>query len=145
VVEEKTAQGMSVPAFIPKIDVVPVTQTLTPSINNQTVLPQFSPDAAPPSQATIPNTITGQVMDPDGKIVEGAILEIRDSMGRPVRAIRTNKAGHFITVTPLANADYELVIEKDGLIFDSFKFAVSGELIPPIAVRAKGRSENAAA
>lgn len=145
VVEEKNAQGMAVPAFIPKIDVVPVKQTLTPSINDQTVAPQFSPDAAPPSMATIPNTITGQVMDMEGKIVEGAILEIRDSMGRPVRAIRTNKAGHFITATPLANAEYELSVEKDGLIFDSFKFTASGAIISPFAVRAKGKNEVAAA
>lgn len=100
---------------------------------------QFSADAAPPTPPTTPNTIVGQVMDPDGKIVESAILEIRDSMGRPVRALKTNKAGHFLIVTPLPNGTYELLAEKEGLIFAALKFEAHGDIIPPMAVRASSR------
>lgn len=97
----------------------------------------FSPDAAPPSPPTIPNTVSGQVMDSNGKIVTGAILEIRDISGRPVRALRSNMLGHFLIVTPLVNGTYEIVTEKDGLTFDVTKFDVSGGILDPIAIRAK--------
>lgn len=98
---------------------------------------QFSLEAAPPNPPTIPNTIVGQVMDPTGKIVEGAILEIRDLAGRPVRALRSNKVGHFMIVTALTNGSYDIITEKEGLIFDPVTFEATGEIIPPIAIKAR--------
>lgn len=103
--------------------------------------PQFSSDAAPPNPPSIPNTVVGQVMDNQAKIVEGAILEIRDSKGVPVRALRTNKLGHFFMVTALENGSYEIIIEKDGLSFDPVSFTASGSLISPIAIRAKAAGQ----
>lgn len=99
--------------------------------------PVFTPEAAPPNPPDIPNVVVGQVVGPDGKIVEGAILEIREVNGLPVRAIRTNKVGHFITVTPLKNGEYEIITEKEGLSFDIIKFKAEGRVIPPILI--KGR------
>ncbi|MFZ3301478.1 MAG: PrgI family protein [Microgenomates group bacterium] len=96
---------------------------------------EFSVDAAPPSPPIAINTIVGQVMDADRKIVEGAILEIKDSAGRPVRALKSNKAGHFIIVTPLANGKYEVTTEKDGFKFEPVSFDAVGEMIPPIAIK----------
>lgn len=97
---------------------------------------KFSVDASPPMPPSQPNTISGQVMDPDGKIVEGAILEITDVSGRPVRAVKTNKLGHFYVVTQLQNGTYEIETEKDGLEFDKVKFEATGSIIPPMAIRA---------
>ncbi|EKE06429.1 MAG: hypothetical protein ACD_19C00014G0043 [uncultured bacterium] len=96
---------------------------------------EFSVDAAPPSPPIAINTITGQVMDSDRKIIEGAILEIKDSNSRPVRALKSNKAGHFIIVTPLANGKYEVTIEKEGFTFETVSFEAKGETIPAIAIR----------
>jgi hypothetical protein len=76
-------------------------------------------------------------MDRGGKILEGAILEIKDSQGHPVRALRSNKLGHFLTVTPLPNGPYQISIEKNGFSFEPFSFEAKGELIPPIAIKAK--------
>lgn len=97
----------------------------------------FSVDAAPPSPPTTPNTIVGQVVDQERKIIEAAIIEIRDSMGRPIRALRSNKAGHFITVTPLDNGRYDIVAEKDGYEFSPVSFNTEGSLIPPILVQGR--------
>lgn len=96
---------------------------------------EFSVDAAPPSPPIAVNTIVGQVMDQDRKIVEGAILEIKDSASRPVRALKSNKAGHFIIVTPLANGKYEVTTEKEGFKFDPVSFDAKGDMIPPIAIK----------
>jgi hypothetical protein len=97
----------------------------------------FSVDAAPPNPPTQPNVVVGQVVDQDRKIVEGAIMEIRDSMGRPIRALRSNRVGHFITVTQLDNGHYEIITEKDGYEFAAVSFDANGNLIPPILVQGK--------
>lgn len=98
---------------------------------------KFSQEAAPPHPPSIPNTISGQILSDKGKIIEGAILEVRDLAGRPVRALRSNKLGHFMVVTALANGQYEIITEKDGFRFDPVTFTASGEIIPPMAISAK--------
>lgn len=105
-------------------------------------MPQFSVNAAPPMPPDKPNTIVGQVMDPEGKIIEGAILEIKDDVGRPVRALKTNKLGHFIIVTPLQTGTYRLTTEKQGFTFDEITFEAKGDLIPPIAIKASGKENS---
>jgi len=117
---------------------VKTNQTDAQQISSKTV--QFSIDAAPPNIPTIANTITGQVMDSERKIIPGAIMEIRDSNGRPVRALRSNLAGHFIIVTPLFNGKYEIRTEKEGYKFEPVSFDAWGEIIPPIAI--KGDKQN---
>jgi len=89
-----------------------------------------------------PNIISGMVFDKNGDIVEGAILEIRNMEGLPVRALKTNKLGQFIIATPLENGQYEIEIEKEGLSFDIIKFEAKGELIPPFEIRAKEEDSN---
>lgn len=113
---------------------------LVDSLDNQTQEgqpAQFSPDAAPPMPPSQPNVIVGQVMDKDKKIIDGAILEIKDENGRPVRALRSNKLGHFLIVTPLNNGNYTISTEKEGFEFDNITLNAKGEVIPPIAVYAK--------
>ncbi len=115
-----------------------VAQTIIPGQYTPNVTPaQFSQAAAGPSAPEIANTLTGQVLEVSGKIVEGAILEIRDGSGRPVRALKTNKAGHFLSVTPLTNGKYQLIAEKEGLSFDPISFDVVGGIIQPIIYKAK--------
>lgn len=134
VIEEKpVAQG---PTFTPV-----TTQNVAPIIAGDefisTKQAMFSVDAAPPNPPSLPNVVVGQVVDANRKIVESAIIEIRDSMGRPVRALRSNKAGHFITVTPLDSGRYDIVTEKDGYEFGPVSFAAEGNLIPPILVQGR--------
>jgi len=98
---------------------------------------KFSDEASPPTPPTRPNTIVGQVMDGNGKIIEGVILEIKDAQGRPVRALKTNKLGHFMIVTPLLDGRYEIIVEKEGYDFEPITFQAKGAIISPIAIRAK--------
>lgn len=103
----------------------------------------FSVDAAPPNPPTIPNVVVGQVVDQDRKIIEGAIMEIKDSAGRPIRAIRSNKVGHFITVTALDPGRYDIITDKEGYQFDTVGFEATGSLIPPILVQGRKISQEA--
>lgn len=127
-----------------------ITQTISPQITTHQVSPLiagdeivstrqaiFSIDAAPPNPPTTPNVVVGQVVDQTKRIIEGAIMEIKDAAGRPIRALRSNKVGHFITVTPLENGRYDIVTEKDGYQFVPISFEAAGQIIPPILVEGK--------
>lgn len=98
---------------------------------------KFSQEISVPSAPTIPNVLVGMVLDPRGDIIEGAIMEIRDSEGNPVRAFRTSKLGQFMIATPLANGTYEIETEKEGYQFDLIKLSLTGKIVPPIEIRAK--------
>ena len=100
---------------------------------------QFAGGGIPPTTPTTPNVVVGEVIDLEGKIIESAILEIRDVLNRPVRALRTNKAGHFMIVTPLQNGKYQLITEREGFIFEPLTFEATGAIIAPITIRARAR------
>ncbi len=103
---------------------------------------QFSSEAAPPLPPSKPNIIVGQVQDTNGKIIENAILEIRDSNGRPARALRSNKLGHFMIVTPLVNGNYQIITEKEGFLFEPINISALGKIIPPIVITGKEKVNN---
>jgi hypothetical protein len=114
-----------------------VGQVLTEQTLSGAQRARFSPFAAPPAPPSLANTISGQVLDSQGKIVAGAILEIKDDKGHSARALKSNRAGHFLTVTPLDNGQYQLETEKEGFVFEPLGFEAKGQIIPPIAVYAK--------
>src|SRR3989344_1548324 len=89
---------------------------------------------SPPTQA---NVVVGMVTDDQGKIVDNAIIEIKDEYNKPVRAFKTNKLGQFAIATALNNGIYIIEIEKQGIVFDQVSFEASGQIIPPIAIKAK--------
>jgi hypothetical protein len=117
-----------------------------PSSNTLAVAKKLSPqsvaatssDALPiPLTPTAPNTVVGMVIDPQEKLVENAIIEIRDSVGIPVRATKSNRLGQFFSTTPLKNGTYEIEIEKPGLTFDIIKLDLTGQIIQPLKIQAK--------
>jgi hypothetical protein len=94
-------------------------------------------DIPMPEPPKTPNIIVGMVTDNKGKIIENVILEIQDTDGNPVRALRTNQIGQFETATALANGEYILITEKENYQFDIIKIEAKGEVIPPIKIKAK--------
>lgn len=105
---------------------------------------KFGPELPFPERSSFPNTLVGMVLDQQGKIIEGAIIEIRDSQGIPVRALKTNKLGQFRSVTPLDNDQYEIEIEKEGYQFDILKTKLIGEVVEPLEIHAKGKTSEPA-
>lgn len=126
--------GAVLPRYAPRL---PGRHTRRP-FGQRAERPQFTPQIPLPSVPTIPNILVGMVVDPEGRLVEGAIIEIRDSQGSPVRAFKTNRLGQFRIVTPLPNDTYEVEIEKENLKFDIIKVILKGDIVPPIEIRAKG-------
>ena len=90
-----------------------------------------------PSTPQTPNTIVGMVLDSQGKIVENAIVEVRDEGHMPVRALKTNQLGQFFSATSLKNGQYELEIEKPGLTFDLLSLDLTGQILKPLDIRSQ--------
>ena len=99
----------------------------------------FKEDLPFPSTPDQPNVLVGMVIDKNNKIVEGAIVEIKDEGNDTVRAMRTNKLGQFRTVSPLHDGQYQINVEKPDLNFDIMKIQLNGEIILPIEVRENKR------
>ncbi len=90
-----------------------------------------------PQTPTIPNIIVGMTLDGNRNILEGTIIEIRDSKNHPVRALKSNKLGQFYIATPLPNGQYQITAEKPAFDFDTININLSGTIIPPLEIRAK--------
>lgn len=89
-----------------------------------------------PKPPTTPNTLVGMVIDSLGKIVENAVIEVRDSHNIPVRALKTNSLGQFFSASPLSNGVYQLVTEKPDLNFDIVSVELKGEIVAPLEINA---------
>lgn len=122
------------------------TQQVNPTIAGEEIVSTkeaiFSIDAAPPNPPTSPNVIVGQVVDQGRHIIEGAIIEIRDEYGRPIRALRSNKLGHFMAVTPLDAGKYDIICEKENYQFMPVNFEAKGQIVPPILVEGRKLTVN---
>ncbi len=97
----------------------------------------FSTSVVIPAVPSMPNLIVGFIHTLDGKIIDSAILEIRDLSGNPVRALKSNRLGQFQTATPLPNGGYEIEVDKEGFAFDIIKINLEGKVLPPIEIISK--------
>jgi len=90
-----------------------------------------------PDIPEVANVLVGMVTDLDGKIIEGAIVEIQDDSGNPSRVLKTNALGQFRISTPLANGNYLIITEKEGFKFDRVGVKLKGEIVQPIKIISK--------
>ncbi|OGF99261.1 hypothetical protein A2Y99_04110 [Candidatus Gottesmanbacteria bacterium RBG_13_37_7] len=90
-----------------------------------------------------PNIIVGVVKDPQGRILPNIIITIKDKKGLPLRALKTNKLGQFVTATPLSSGIYYLEVEDPlkRYIFDTAELTLEGKTLLPIVIIAKGEKE----
>lgn len=85
-----------------------------------------------------PNVISGIVMNGDGEPLERVILVVRDSHGIPVRALKTNRLGQFLSATPLSDGAYTVEVESDAYQFKPFEINLTGKVIVPMEVKPEG-------
>lgn len=125
------------PRAKPIMPYIPKPPPIKNVIFGRSVGPKYLTNMAIPTPPTMPNIIVGYVHTPDKKIVDGAIIEIRDDKGNPLRALKTNQLGQFQTATPLPNGGYEIELEKQGYVFDVIKVNLEGKTVPPIEIISK--------
>ncbi len=82
-----------------------------------------------------PNVLSGLVTDDKGSPIEGAVLVVRDESGIPVRALKTNKLGQFLSATPLSSGTYTIEAESDIASFKPVSLHLTGQVLAPIGVR----------
>ncbi len=90
-----------------------------------------------------PNVISGVVEDITGAPLEGAILIVRDGQGIPVRAVKTNKLGQFLSATSLVNGTYSIEIESPLASFEAISINLNGQVLSPMEIKAKAESDSA--
>lgn len=91
---------------------------------------------------SVPNVISGLVTDDGGTPIEGAVLVLRDATGIPVRALKTNKLGQFLSATPLANGAYTIEVESDVAAFKAVNLNLSGQIVSPIGLKGEAKVSN---
>jgi hypothetical protein len=109
---------------------------------DQNIPIKTKPAAVAPSGILVPssehpNVISGMVTDLQGKIIDNAIIEIKDKNHKPVRALKTNKLGQFAIATSLKEGQYIIEVDKDGYQFEPVIVQAQGEIIPPVLIKAK--------
>ena len=83
-----------------------------------------------PSLARKPNVLSGIVKSKDGKLLPGVVVIVKNDKSRPVRAMKTNSLGQFMTTTPLENGIYTVELTKDNFSFRIYEVTLNGDLLP---------------
>ncbi len=116
---------------------------VVPTIPSQTIVPpKVVPSATPTPQLPIPftpttgNTLVGMTLTPDGKILDGCLIEII-SNGLSLRATKSNQLGQFLFAKPLENGLYQIITEKTGFQFDTYSLNLTGQIVKPLRLQAK--------
>lgn len=83
-----------------------------------------------------PNLIVGITTSKEGKLIEGAIVQVLDTTGVPARAMKTNALGQFATSTPLSPGTYRIEVEADGHAFPAQQLVINDSIIQPFEISA---------
>ncbi len=108
------------------------------------VIPQHIADEiGMPKLPQTANLVMGVIKDTQRRFLPNIIITIKDNKGIPLRALKTNKLGQFITATPLANGTYFLEVEDPlkRYTFDIAQINLEGKVFLPIEIIAKGEKE----
>jgi hypothetical protein len=83
-----------------------------------------------PSLSKKPNVISGIVKTTDGKLLPGVVVIVKSEQGRPVRAIKTNSLGQFVTTTALENGTYTIELSRNEYSFGIYEIKLTGDVLP---------------
>ncbi|KKT40526.1 hypothetical protein A3K29_01035 [Candidatus Collierbacteria bacterium RIFOXYB2_FULL_46_14] len=131
----QTEQPLSVPSSHPISDSTlnPTATATTTSLSAPTT-PQVA-QLPIPFTPTTPNTLVGLTLTPEGKILDGVLVEIQHN-GLTSRATKSNKLGQFMFARPLENGLYQILAEKEDYTFSPYSLDLTGEIIRPLKVQA---------
>lgn len=96
----------------------------------------INPNLPFPQKELPPNTVMGMVLTKDNKLVDRAVVAIKNTQGKIVRSLSTNILGQFFTSAPLPNGTYAVAVKKDGLSFPEQQFTLSGVAAAPLELKA---------
>jgi len=82
-----------------------------------------------PSLSKKPNVISGIVKSKDGKLLPGVVVIVKNDKSQPVRAMKTNSLGQFVTTTALENGVYIIELSKNEYTFGRFEINLTGDAL----------------
>jgi hypothetical protein len=84
-----------------------------------------------PDFVKTPNVISGVIVNSDGTLISDAVVIIKDSNQKPIRAVKSNQLGQFYTRTALLNGVYNIEINAQGYKFNSVGIELTGSVVIP--------------
>ncbi len=122
------------PQTIPTV--VPPKTVTAPIVPNPQISNVPSNNLPIPFTPTTPNTLVGMTLTPEGKILDGCLIEIKAN-GISLRATKSNQLGQFLFAKPLESGQYQILTEKSGFIFDAYSLSLTGQVVKPLRLQAK--------
>lgn len=122
------------------IETPAIAVNLTEEINQQNyVVPEKKVDTSNslpfPKQPDKPNVLVGMVLTTDNKLVDQATIQIKNTQGKVIHALKTNLLGQFSISTALPNGSYIVSIQKQNLNFEEKSISLSGKIVEPLELR----------
>ncbi|PIT89180.1 MAG: hypothetical protein COU27_01615 [Candidatus Levybacteria bacterium CG10_big_fil_rev_8_21_14_0_10_36_7] len=98
--------------------------------------PQSQFDAGFPSLPEVGNVVIGLIKDPRGKALPNILVEVIDKNNTPVRTLKTNSLGQFMSATQLANDTYQIFFEdpQKKHEFQPIEVSLNGNIFQPLEV-----------
>jgi hypothetical protein len=117
------------------IPTIPTSPNLSP-VNSPLSIAQQDTRLPIPFTPTTPNILVGMTLTPQGKILEGTLVEIRQG-GITIRATKSNQLGQFLFAKPLDPGTIQIITEKSGYEFDTYALTLTNQIIKPLRLQAK--------
>jgi hypothetical protein len=72
-----------------------------------------------------------------GDLLPGVVVIVKNDKNRPVRAMKTNSLGQFITTTALPNGEFLIEFSKEDYAFDKYSLTLNGDILSTFEFYAK--------
>jgi len=141
-IDDIQSKGQTPPSVIQAPPLVPPMKVKSLYPEKKHIKASLSAAFSMPLRPELPNVISGMLLNTMQKSISGAILEIKNPANETVRALKSNKLGHFFTATPLPDNDYHLFIEHPDWDFDIIDLHLVGQIVPPIKIIGKAKATN---
>lgn len=82
------------------------------------------------------NVLVLVINDKDNNIISDAVVIVKEELGIPVRAGKSNNLGQVNFGVPLKSGIYSIEILKDGYKFPQIKIKLVGNVLNPIKIKA---------
>lgn len=128
----ETSQKQDQPVFVPQFEGTKNKNAISQSQNHIVEAAAIVP------LTSTANVVSGLVTDSAGSSISGAVLVIRDERGIPIRALKTNKLGQFLSATPLTSGQYTIETESQDYQFKVVRLTVADKVIPPLHIQTEG-------
>ena len=106
-----------------------------PAINQVQMLDFYTmPNATMPFEqtlVTLPNTLNGILVDPNGYGIAGAYIRVFDKDNTLITSMTSDNTGRFYSFSPLPNDYYTMYISKGDQNLVGFNVQLNGSVLPP--------------